>query len=91
MGCKVILGCESCVNEWFSGEEALTKKCPACNCVRGYNETLLLRGLNEFLTDIRRIVVTEEELNEDVDVPQLNIVGIADLAHKHLDVINLTE
>ena len=28
--CKTILGCETCVNEWYSGEDALTKSCPLC-------------------------------------------------------------
>ena len=28
--CKTILGCEACVNVWYSGTEALTKTCPNC-------------------------------------------------------------
>ena len=28
--CKNILGCESCINKWYSGSEALIKPCPAC-------------------------------------------------------------
>ena len=27
--CKTILGCETCSNKWYSGEEALTKTCPS--------------------------------------------------------------
>lgn len=27
--CKTIIGCEICVNEWYSGHEALTKTCPS--------------------------------------------------------------
>ena len=51
--CKKILGCETCVNHWYSGDEALTKTCPACRAERGYNETMLLRGLDDFLSGIR--------------------------------------
>ena len=40
--CKTILGCEQCINEWFSGPDALTKSCPSCRADRGYNETMLL-------------------------------------------------
>ena len=36
--CKVIMECESCINQWYSGPEALTKQCPACKHERGYNE-----------------------------------------------------
>ena len=28
--CKTILGCSTCVNTWYTGEDALTKTCPAC-------------------------------------------------------------
>lgn len=47
--CKTLLGCESCVNAWFSGADALTKTCPKCRSPRGYNETVILRGLDPLL------------------------------------------
>ena len=59
--CKTILGCSTCVNSWYSGQEALTKTCPSCRAERGYNETMLLRGLDDFLTEIRKAIQTEEE------------------------------
>lgn len=59
--CKTILGCETCVNTWFSGQDALVKTCPSCRAERGYNETMLLRGLDEFLTEIRKVMVPEED------------------------------
>ena len=63
--CKKILGCESCINTWYSGLDALVKTCPACRAERGYNETMLLRGLDEFLKQIGRVIQTEEEREED--------------------------
>lgn len=63
--CKNILGCESCINTWYSGPDALVKTCPACRAERGYNETMLLRGLDEFLKQIGRVIQTEEEREED--------------------------
>ena len=51
--CKSILGCQDCVNEWFSGPDALIKTCPACRADRGYNETMLLHGLDDFLLQVR--------------------------------------
>ena len=50
--CRIILGCESCVNEWFRGDDALTKPCPSCRMERGYNETMVIRGLDDFLEDL---------------------------------------
>ena len=47
--CKTIVGCERCVNSWFSGDDALVKSCPVCRADRGYNETMVLRGLDDFL------------------------------------------
>ena len=52
---KTILGC---LNSWYSGQEALTKTCPSCRAERGYNETMLLLGLNDFLTEIRKAIQT---------------------------------
>ena len=59
--CKSIVGCESCVNEWYSGIDALTKDCPKCRAERGYNETLLLRGLDDFLMQIREAIRDEDD------------------------------
>ena len=47
--CHSIIGCEVCVNAWFSGPEALTKSCPRCSSERGYNETMRLMGLDHLL------------------------------------------
>ena len=58
--CKALLGCDGCINGWFSGEEALTKSCPACSTERGYNETMILRGLDDFLVQVKKCVDEEE-------------------------------
>lgn len=60
--CKAILGCKSCVNEWFSGEDALTKPCPKCKQRRGFGEVMHLRGLDNFLIGLQKALgETEEE------------------------------
>ena len=53
--CKNMLGCETCVNQWYSGPDAMTKTCPICRAERGCNETMLLRGLTEFLEHVGRL------------------------------------
>ena len=70
--CKKILGCELCVNHWYSGDEALTKSCPACHADRGYNETILLRGLDEFWIGVRQAIQTEDERDEE-EIPAVTV------------------
>ena len=43
------------VNQWYSGDDALTKKCPNCRVERGYSETMLLRGLDDFLIETNQL------------------------------------
>ena len=50
---------------WFSGTDALTKACPSCRADRGYNETMLLRGLDDFLAQITKAVQTEDERDNE--------------------------
>lgn len=62
--CKSIIGCERCVNEWYSGPEALTKTCPSCRAERGYSETMMLRGLDRFLQEVKSVIVQAEDASE---------------------------
>lgn len=58
--CKSVIGCERCVNGWYSGSEALTKNCPCCRAEQGYSETMLLRGLDEFLIEAKTMMLDSE-------------------------------
>lgn len=60
------------MNHWYSGDEALTKTCPACRADRGYNETMLLRGLDEFLIGVRQAIQTEDERDEE-ELPAVTV------------------
>ena len=42
--CKNILGCQSCVNTWYSGIDSMTKTCPMCRAERGCVETMIPWG-----------------------------------------------
>ena len=59
--CKVIIGCEICVNGWYTGPEALTKTCPSCCTEYGYSETMVLGGLDSFLLEVKKVIQTENE------------------------------
>ena len=54
--CQSILGCESCVNWWYEGTDALSKLCPGCQGERDYAETIQLHGLDDLLSGIRDII-----------------------------------
>ena len=59
--CKRLAGCQSCVDQWFSGHDALTKACPVCRQERGYNETMPLRGLDDFLKQLQCVLKDDVE------------------------------
>ena len=68
--CKVIIGCERCVNGWYSGAEALTKTCPSCRTERGYSETMVLKGIDSFLVEVKKVIQTPDE-RDDEQLPHI--------------------
>ena len=63
--CKQLLGCQDCVSTWFSGDDALTKSCPLCRSERGYSDTMVLRGISEFLTQIGKVITPPHDDTEE--------------------------
>ncbi len=59
--CRNILGCSQCVNDLYSGDDALSKPCPLCRTARGYAEVMVLNGLDPFLNLINRFECFSEE------------------------------
>lgn len=70
--CKVIIGCERCVNGWYTGTEALTKTCPSCRAERGYSETMILKGIDNFLTEVKKVIQTADERDEE-ELPHIMV------------------
>ncbi|MDA8001854.1 MAG: hypothetical protein MPL62_11275 [Alphaproteobacteria bacterium] len=60
--CKRILGCQTCVDRWYAGEEGRMKSCPICRSDRAYAETSILKGIDEFLQAITPILSGDQEL-----------------------------
>lgn len=70
--CKHILGCQACVDKWFSGSEGLQKCCPYCRTERGYTETMVLRGMDEFIGATKKLELVPDEplaVTEPVVIP----------------------
>ena len=55
--CSSVIGCQTCVNRWFSGtgDEVLTQKCPKCRCERGISKTTIYRGFDNLLSHIKAL------------------------------------
>ena len=53
--CENMLGCQECVNTWYAGPDATVKTCPICRIERGWDQTMVLRGLTEFLESIKNV------------------------------------
>ena len=53
--CRNLMGCQACVDTWYSGTKAMTRMCPMCRADRGCNETMVLRGLTNFMDGIRKL------------------------------------
>ena len=50
--CRRILGCQTCVDAWYGGEEGMSRTFPMCCFERAYSETTTLRGLDDFLSHL---------------------------------------
>ena len=61
--CKAILGCQSCIDTWFQGEEGMTKQCPRCGSERALPETMHIHGLDDFLRAIKPLLM-EPQITE---------------------------
>ena len=68
--CKSVIGCQSCVDTWYRGEERQQCTCPNCREARAYVETCKINGLDDFLTGIAPLLdvdsIDDNEDEEDV-------------------------
>ena len=58
--CSNIIGCQTCVDMWFSGPNALNKNCPICQQERGYAHTSTLHGLDEIAAEVEKLFTSLE-------------------------------
>ena len=64
--CRNILGCQVCVDTWYSGPEAMTMTCPMCCAEWGCNETMVLRGLTDCWNNSRPCTRGTEQMRTKV-------------------------
>ena len=75
--CKRILGCQTCVDKWFRGddEESTRRSCPLCRGERAYAETSIIKGLDDLLVAITPLLSEEEdeEASSEDEFPVVNV------------------
>ena len=66
--CKSVLGCQSCVDTWYRGDEGQQCTCPNCREARAYVDTCKINGLDDFLMGIAPLLEVDsiDEGEEDV-------------------------
>ena len=64
--CKAIVGCQTCVDTWFMGDEGISKKCPLCGTDRALPDTMRLHGLDDFLLAIKPILVNPQNEHDNM-------------------------
>ena len=57
--CKILIGCSSCVDQWYGGTDSLTKQCPNCRTERGYSESFRFLGFDDFIASIQPLFIQE--------------------------------
>ena len=64
--CNSLIGCQKCVNEWYGGIQGLQQKCPKCRCERGLTKTVVLKGFDKLLRQIRNL--KDSTSSDDSDI-----------------------
>ena len=59
--CTSIIGCQKCVDSWFTGPNALSKTCPLCQQERGYANLGTLHGFDEVTEEVKKLFISLEQ------------------------------
>ena len=61
--CTNIIGCQKCVDTWYSGTNALTKNCPLCQHERGYAQTSTIHGFDEVAMELQTLFENTDKVS----------------------------
>ena len=73
--CNCLIGCQKCVNEWYGGIQGLQQKCPKCRCERGLTKTVVLKGFDKLLHQIRNLKDSTSSDDNDIGGAQFDEQG----------------
>ena len=60
-----LIGCQKCVNEWYSGLQGFHQKCPKCRCERGLTKTVVLKGFDKLIQQKRNLKESTSSYDSD--------------------------
>ena len=46
---KMLVGCNDCTKEWYSGRDGMGKPCPTCRAFRGFFSSMELKGFGRLV------------------------------------------
>lgn len=70
--CKRIVGCQKCIDEWYQGEDRMSKRCPLCQGDRGFADSMILLGIEDFLTAVANLTSSNSSAVPNVPRPPIN-------------------
>ena len=65
--CNTIVGCNICVNKWYSGVDGIEKPCPKCREPRGLAKSCQLKGFDGLISNIQALLDGNNSENSDPD------------------------
>ena len=66
--CSTVIGCENCVNQWYSGaNNGMQRKCPKCRCERGLAKTIVFRGFDNLLDQIENLQDSSSSSDDEME------------------------
>ena len=79
--CNVLLGCSTCINEWYSGEGGLDKRFPNCREPRGYAQTFQFKGIDDFLNGFKKLMADPSGEDEEENDEKISHEKMIDTGH----------
>ena len=88
--CKRLLGCQTCVDGWYQGEEGMACSCPLCRSERAYADTTPIKGMDEFLRAIVPLLGSNDNTghgdpsDDDDGMPSITLHGLTGSSYQLL-------
>ena len=87
---KRLLGCQTCVDGWYQGEEGMACSCPLCWSERAYADTTPIKGMDEFLRAIVPLLGSNDNTghgdpsDDDDGMPSITLHGLTGSSYQLL-------
>ena len=73
ISCGSLIGCTTWINQWYSGDQSMEKKCPHCRCERGLANTFSMKGMENLFREAKLLLPNEDaEIGPNDDTLPIN-------------------